>query len=180
MRVRLSDGFSLIELIVVLAIIGVLIVAAIPILTGYQASRYLTLGSQQLVSDLRSAEDRARTQHYLILVSFTPASGAYTVQMLSPTGGAVTNRCALPVAGTWSPVENDTLPSGLTVANTSLATNQVLFSCQGMPYNSGGSTAYATDQTVVISNSAGSRTITVRASGEVACLVTAGGQPCSY
>lgn len=177
---RTDAGLSLIELTVALAIMGLLIVIAIPLLSGYQATRNLDLGGQQLVSDLRAAEDRARTQHYLNLVSFTVASGAYAVQTLSPTGGAVTNRCALPVAGTWFTAENDQLPSGLTVNSTSLTSNQLLFSCQGMPYNSTGGTAYTADQTVVIRNAAGSRTITVRASGEVTCLVTAGGQPCSY
>jgi len=173
-------GLSLIELTVALAIMALLIIIAIPLLSGYQASRNLDLGGQQLVSDLRAAEDRARTQHYLSLVSFTTASGAYAVKALSPTGGAVTNRCALPAAGTWSTAENDQLPSGVTVNSTSLTSNQLLFSCLGMPYNSTGGSAYTTDQTVVISNSAGSRTITVRASGEVTCLVTAGGQPCAY
>ncbi|HLJ61971.1 MAG TPA: prepilin-type N-terminal cleavage/methylation domain-containing protein [bacterium] len=173
-------GLSLIELTVALAIMALLIIIAIPLLSGYQASRNLDLGGQQLVSDLRAAEDRARTQHYLSLVSFTAASGAYAVEALSPTGGAITNRCALPVSGTWSTAENDLLPSGVTVNSTSLTSNQLLFSCLGMPFNNTGATAYTTDQTVVISNSAGSRTITVRASGEVTCLVTAGGQPCAY
>ena len=176
---RSTRGFTMIEMVVALAIIGVLMIAAIPLLIGYRASRNLDLGAQQLTADLRAAADRARTEHYLILVSFTPASGAYQVQSLSPTNG-ISGRCALPVAGTWSTVERDHLPSRLTVTSTSLASNELLLSCQGMPYNSTGSTAYTTDQSIVVADSAGSRAVTVRTSGEVACLVTAGGSACKY
>ncbi len=174
-----EGGLSLVELMVALAIIAVLLVAAIPLLQGYQASRNLDLGAQQLTAALRAAADRARTEHYLTLVSFTTASGTYTVQTLSPAGGAVANRCAIPVAGTWSTVETDQLPSGLTVASASFPSDQLLFTCQGMPDDTTG-TPYSTDQTIVIANNAGSRTIAVRASGEVACLAAAGGGPCRY
>jgi len=174
-----TDGLSLVELMVALAIIAALLVAAIPLLQGYQASRNLDLGAQQLTAALRAAADRARTEHYLTLVFFTTASGTYTVQTLSPTGGAVANRCAIPVAGTWSTVETDQLPSGLAVTSASFPSDELLFTCQGMPDDNTG-TPYAADQTIVIANSAGSRTIAVRVSGEVACLVAANGSPCTY
>jgi len=177
---RRDKGMTMLEMVVALAVLVILVLVAMPFVSGYQAVRNLDLGGQQLMADLRSAAGRARDQHYLILVTFTAGSGAYTIQMLSPASGAIANRCALPVNGTWGTVEQDSLPSGVTVTSTSLGSSQLVFSCQGMPYNNTGGTALTTDQTVVISNSAGSRTVTVRASGEVVCLVTAGGNACAY
>jgi len=115
-----------------------------------------------------------------MLVSFTTGSGAYTIQTLCRPRAPSRTAARSPSTAVGPPSSRTRCPSGVTVTSTSLGSKQLVFSCQGMPYNNTGRTALTTDQTVVISDSAGSRTVTVRASGEVVCLVTAGGSSCTY
>src|SRR5579875_167756 len=123
-----AGGFTLIEVVVALVLMGILL--ALPSLSGYLASRNLDLGGQQVVADLRAAEDRARTQHVLVRVTFTGGSGTYTVDTWSPTSGQLSDRCNLALlssnGGSWVPAERESLPSGVTVSSAPLV-NPLVF-----------------------------------------------------
>jgi|GEM_PF-1381630 prepilin-type N-terminal cleavage/methylation domain-containing protein len=179
-----AGGFTLIEVVVALVLMGILLVLAIPSLSGYLASRNLDLGGQQVVADLRAAEDRARTQHVLVRVTFTGGSGTYTVDTWSPTSGQLSDRCNLALlssnGGSWVPAERESLPSGVTVSSAPLV-NPLVFSCLGLPYSTAG-VAVTTDQTVTIANQAGQRTAVIGVGGQILCVKQPGLQPapCPY
>lgn len=180
-----EGGFTLIEVVVALVLLGILLVLAIPSLSGYLASRNLDLAGQQVVADLRSAQDRARTQRLLVRVTFTGGSGTYTVATWNPTSGQISDRCNLSLlatggGGTWVPAERVTLPSGVTVSAVPLV-NPLVFSCLGLPYDAQGNPV-STDQSLTVSNQAGSRTALIGAGGQVLCVKQPDLQPapCPY
>jgi len=55
-----SSGFTLVELLVVIAVLGVVIAYSIPSFLAYIQSQYLKQGAEQVLSDLRSAQSRAQ------------------------------------------------------------------------------------------------------------------------
>jgi type II secretory pathway pseudopilin PulG len=174
-------GMTMIELLLAAAIGSILLVIGIPALFGYLNGRNLDLGGQQLVSDLRSSEDRVRTEHFMGRITFTTNTGTYSIDQWSPASGAVSDRCNLSLlsaggGGTWNNVENDTLPSGVIVTLTP-GINPIVWDCLGMPHDSSGNAA-AVPQTIQFGNGMGNRIITIDMAGDVQC--TNNGAPCGY
>jgi type II secretory pathway pseudopilin PulG len=164
-------GTTMLELSMALVLVAVLIALAMPSLLGYLDARRLSLGDTQLVSDLRGAADRARTQHVLVRLTFTVGSGSYTVETWSPLSGG--DRCdpsLLPGGqGTWTMTERDALPPRLAVSAVPVI-DPFVFSCLGTPDDpaTGAPILPAENPlTLTIANGAGTRTVTVDLGGRV-------------
>lgn len=72
-HIRKSDGFSLIELVIVLAIIGVTAAVAVPRFVRYQRLEETRSGAQVIANALRTARERALREGIQWFVLFNPA-----------------------------------------------------------------------------------------------------------
>lgn len=130
-RRSLQGGYSLTELLVVVAMIGILSLVSVPqFMNFYRASKMRT-AMRQFTSDVRAARQRAITQHRRTAV--TLATG------LDPSGYA---RGAYGVweqntDGTWTEVMNKTLPPE--------STDPIYFASTGFTASSSGGTEVAND-----------------------------------
>jgi type IV fimbrial biogenesis protein FimT len=104
------SGFTLVELVVVLALLGLLIVLAVPAYISYISNQRLIAAAQTLVADLRMARQEAVTRRATVIVTFAvadaaclaarapaSASASYTVHY----GTTVIKRTCLPADLGW-------------------------------------------------------------------------------
>ena len=139
-----DGGFTLIELVMVLALLAIMAAVAIPRFTGYGG---IKLGNavMAIASDIRYAQNRATTTQDRSQVSFTV--NGYTI-----------NSCANYTVSTctcaaWNPVKTVGLSidySGVTIAST---VSFLEFDSLGRPYNGGASCAVSASAVVTASYS---------------------------
>jgi prepilin-type N-terminal cleavage/methylation domain-containing protein len=93
-----SSGFTLIELMVVMAVIGLILMATIPSFARYISSSRLAGATSTLVTDLHYARSLANSQH--TTYELRRSTGGYSIVRLAPT----------------TTVLSRTLPSGVTLS----------------------------------------------------------------
>jgi prepilin-type N-terminal cleavage/methylation domain-containing protein len=143
-RTLSGAGFTLIELIVVVAITGVLVAVGAPFLTTYYQARVLRAGTDELFTILNSARYQAIKQNTPICVSLSANTVQYRV---GGCGGAVWTGAGTNSAGF------------ITLQNTmqvSAATASVIFTNLG---------AASTAGTYTVRNPANGNTLTVTVAG---------------
>ena len=145
-RVRRLEvgGFTLIELIVVVAIMGILVAVGAPFLTTYYQARVLRAGADEMFTILNSARYQAIKQNTSICVALSSNKVQYLV---GGCGGAVWTGAGTNSAGF------------ITLQNTmqvSAATASVVFTNLG---------AASTAGTYTVRNPANGNTLTVTVAG---------------
>lgn len=73
-RIGLTRGFTLVEMLVVITIIGVLAAIGLPRLSGFSASSKMTAAVRQLTDDFQLARQRAINSRATVYVIFVPPS----------------------------------------------------------------------------------------------------------
>jgi len=73
-----ETGFSLVETVVVIGIMALLIMLAMPGLTGYRAKSAVRSSARQLASDIRAAQEYALAQGVQDDLAFSVTGGAVT------------------------------------------------------------------------------------------------------
>lgn len=143
-----ENGFSLIELMIVVALVAVLAGIAVPQMAGAMTRYALINASQQVVGTIRNARVQAVGKNRVARVRFNfPAAGQY--QVIDSAGVALGSAQVLPNGVAFDAISGD-----------------VEFNTSGRATHVGGAAAPVT---IVMSNgtAAQNRTITVSASGRV-------------
>jgi prepilin-type N-terminal cleavage/methylation domain-containing protein len=93
-----ESGYSLVEMLVVLAIVGVLSLVTVPQFMTFYKQNKMRTAVRQFTSDIRGARQRAITLNAPTAISFTPGA--------TPAGGGVRGRYAIYTlnGGTWTMV----------------------------------------------------------------------------
>ncbi len=134
-----SAGFSLVETLVAMAILSVMFAMGMFYWQGRLTQNALRYGTFQVSSDIRQAQEMAKSERYQYTVAFTAGTTSYTVRRIDWSTGGYNKTVQL--------------PSGVTTNTVS-----VVFDAFGRP---GG--AY----TVTVSNSAGTGSALVNATGGI-------------
>ena len=145
-----SEGFSLAEILVVLAVVVILLLIGIPTTRMMIPSIELTSTSRQISSELRYAAQLAVTEQVNYLVKFDLVANQYSLYRLPDPEHPETEEF----------VELKELPDSISFQSISgLTDNEVRFNSAGAPSDSG--------QVVIINTSNNSKIIDIRPSGYV-------------
>ena len=93
-RRRATAGLTTLELVLVLALAGILGSLSFTHWRGYTAQRNLRYGVVRVATDLRQAQERAKSERVPYTVTFSTLASGYTI-----AGGGFTENTTLP-AGT--------------------------------------------------------------------------------
>ena len=116
LRAKTQRGFTLVELITVIVIVGIIAVAAIP--RFFSNNSFMSRGfHDQVISTLRNAQKTAIAQHRFVCVTFASNSITLMYDPTSPSTSHTTASCTLNLtspAGATPYIVN--APSGVTLS----------------------------------------------------------------
>ena len=113
-------GFSLIELLIVMGIIGVLCLISISTFRGYWHNSNLRTAAREVMSDMALAKKRAVSESNSFCLQFADGTSAYSINATS---------CAAPTATQNKDLTNS--GPGISVGNTSFTSSRVTFLARG-------------------------------------------------
>lgn len=79
MSFRRASGFTVIESLVVISVLGVLFALALPAYQHYNAGLALRRSSERVLNELRQARQRAASEHNNVIVTFDAQSGTMQI-----------------------------------------------------------------------------------------------------
>ncbi|HUK63737.1 MAG TPA: GspH/FimT family pseudopilin, partial [Dongiaceae bacterium] len=112
-----NRGFSMIELVMTVLIIGVVLVCAMPAAVKYKATMRTVQAREMLIRDIRTARQRAVTGRYPVIIQFGNGLGTTSVTTYNILRDANGDRAA--TSGELK--ISRTLPTGTTMSKVSLA-----------------------------------------------------------
>lgn len=115
-------GFSLVELMVGIVIIGIVLVAAVPNFVSYRETQRMHTTCDRLAAACRDARSRARARNHQIVMEYrTDANEVAIIDDVNDNGAADADEA----------VEVYALPEGASMAGTSFANDQLVFNSRG-------------------------------------------------
>ena len=174
---RHANGFSLIELLLVMAIFGILTAIAVPMAADFMESQRLSTATREVERELQSARLQAVSANCRLWVRMNcPIAGTLrTTEFLGTFEDTAANRCSLaafpfPAADTdVTTVPNYDGPVRILSSNTTVSTAVVEFRPDGTAREvvAGVPQPIAGTMNIVVTRFANSRTVTVNALGKV-------------
>jgi len=147
-----SRGFTLVEMIVVVAIIGIIAVVAIPQFSDTLQSKRLYDAVEKLNDDLNYVRDYAISQHTNTWISFIPADERYRLFYGDTWATRIPLIDHARSSSDWFYIYNMFQDVG--IASTTFTNNRIAFNWWGTPSEGG---------TVVLTNGTRNHTLTIEA-----------------
>jgi len=121
-------GLTLIELLLVCAVIGVVLVIVMPGLRVYRSTMALQQARLQLISDVRIAREVALARHRSVIVEFGDGVSTSNLTTYSILTDLNNNAQADP----GEPFSSRTLPSGVSMSSALHPTDRLKFNARGL------------------------------------------------
>lgn len=119
------QGFTLVEVMIVVAIIGIISLIAVPNMIGWRGERQLDGAARNFMADMQLAKLKAIREAEDVSVVFDVAGDSY--QMIVD----LNNNYILDAGETQ--FRNITMPPGITISSTSFAGDNTQFDSRGRP-----------------------------------------------
>jgi prepilin-type N-terminal cleavage/methylation domain-containing protein len=155
----LQHGFSLIELVMVIVLVGILAASAVPRIESFYLAR-LAGAAKKTISDIRYTQQIAISRHTNSRIVFNPSTEIYTAQEEYPSASGNWTAIKDPFAGANLTVNYKTDPqySGINIASANFGNSSTLqFNWLGTPLSAG--TAVfdyrGNTRTILVENSTG-------------------------
>ncbi len=129
MRRRNQNGFSLMDLMIVIAIIGITSAIAVPNMISWRAGHKLRGVSNNFMANLQMARLQAIRESGSVAVLIT--ANGYSVFIDDGAGGGAANDFNLDLPGERE-LRNVTLPAGVTISNNPFNNSRTRFDSRGM------------------------------------------------
>lgn len=133
MKLRNNRGFSLVELLTILGIIGIVTAIAIPNMISWRAGHKLRGVANNFMTDLQMARLRAIRESAQVAVVIN--ANGYTIFVDDGAGGGTANDYTLDPGE--AQLRNVTLPPGVTISLNNFTAGRTAFNSRGMPLNLG-------------------------------------------
>jgi type IV fimbrial biogenesis protein FimT len=130
-----KSGFTLMELMVVIAIISILSALAVPNLIKWRPKRQLSAATKEILSVMQYARSRALKENTRVGLLFDRANETYTVFFDNGAGANANNGTQ---DGDEPTVKSGRMPPGIDLKDTTLAADEVFFDSRGLLSNAGG------------------------------------------
>ncbi|MBU2262082.1 MAG: GspH/FimT family pseudopilin [Proteobacteria bacterium] len=149
MRIRKGNGFTLLELMIVIAVMGIMTTIAIPSYQTFMAQRRLNGAARQVMSDLMAARMKAVSLNQKVKVSFG-SNHAYQIWNDADGNGTVADN-------EGDNIKKDIHPDYYDVTFNPIPGTNPVFQPRGT----------ASNMTIILANSTGTKTITISTAGRV-------------
>ena len=130
---RKNAGFTLVELLMVIGIMGVIAAVTIPGYLAFIPNYRLRAAAEELQGDIQFAKIRAIKLGVVVSIRVNTATDTYTM-FVDNGAGANTGNGALD-GDEGAPIKAVTMPTGIDISAVTFANNAVQFNSRGLTHN---------------------------------------------